>query len=114
MCARRSVRRSFDLVGVSYGTRMAQQYAMRYPEAVRSLVLDSVVPNELVLGEDFARNLDDALKAQFAHCTGTRPASKQFRRSVPDAVSAARCPARQPAQGQLPRPADLPERVSGC
>ena len=59
---------TFDLVGVSYGTRMAQQYAMRHPDVVRSLVLDGVVPNELVLGEDFAQNLDDALKAQFARC----------------------------------------------
>ncbi|HET7777947.1 MAG TPA: alpha/beta fold hydrolase, partial [Rudaea sp.] len=29
----------FDLVGVSYGTRMAQQYLVRYPDGVRSLVL---------------------------------------------------------------------------
>jgi len=66
----------FDLVGVSYGTRMAQQYLMRYPDAVRSVVLDSVVPNSQALGEDFARNLDDALKAQFARCTA-EPACKQ-------------------------------------
>jgi len=66
----------FDLIGVSYGTRMAQQYLMRYPQAVRSVVLDSVVPNPLVLGEDFARNLDDALKAQFARCTA-EPACRQ-------------------------------------
>src|SRR5579859_4928319 len=69
---------TFDLVGVSYGTRMAQQYAMRYPKAVRSLVLDGVVPNELVLGEDFARNLDDALKAQFAECTANEACHKRF------------------------------------
>jgi pimeloyl-ACP methyl ester carboxylesterase len=66
----------FDLVGVSYGTRMAQQYLMRYPDAVRSVVLDSAVPNSLALGNDFARNLDDALKAQFARCTA-QPACKQ-------------------------------------
>ena len=69
---------AFDLVGVSYGTRMAQQYAMHYPKAVRSLVLDGVVPNELVLGEDFARNLDDALKAQFAQCTANEACRKRF------------------------------------
>ncbi|GAB2553270.1 alpha/beta hydrolase [Rhodanobacter koreensis] len=68
----------FDLVGVSYGTRMAQQYLMRYPDAVRSVVLDSVVPNSLALGEDFARNLDDALKAQFARCTAEPACKKQF------------------------------------
>lgn len=64
-----------DLVGVSYGTRMAQQYLRRFPDAVRSVVLDSAVPNALALGEDFARNLDDALKAQFARCTA-EPACK--------------------------------------
>lgn len=68
----------FDLVGVSYGTRVAQQYLMRYPDAVRSMVLDSVVPNSLALGEDFARNLDDALKAQFARCTAEPACKKQF------------------------------------
>ena len=69
---------SVDLIGVSYGTRMAQQYAMRYPGAVRSIVLDGVVPNELVLGEDFAQNLDDALKAQFARCTADAECHKRF------------------------------------
>jgi pimeloyl-ACP methyl ester carboxylesterase len=59
----------FDLIGVSYGTRMAQQYLVHHADAVRSVILDSVAPNELVLGEDFAINLEDALKAQFARCT---------------------------------------------
>ena len=68
----------FDLIGVSYGTRVAQQYLMRYPDAVRSVVLDSTVPNTLALGEDFARNLDDALKAQFARCTAQPACKKQF------------------------------------
>lgn len=58
----------FDLVGVSYGTRMAQQYAMRHPDGVRSIVLDSVAPNDVALGQDFAENLDGALKLQFAQC----------------------------------------------
>ncbi len=58
-----------NLVGVSYGTRVAQQYAIRHPESTRSIVLDSVVPNTLGLGNIFARNLDDALALQFAVCT---------------------------------------------
>ncbi len=57
-----------NLVGVSYGTRVAQQYAKRYPAHTRTLVLDSVAPNSLVLGQDFARNLEAALKLQFARC----------------------------------------------
>ncbi len=47
----------FDLIGVSYGTRLAQQYARAHPDGVRSIVLDSAVPNSVVLGEDFAANL---------------------------------------------------------
>jgi pimeloyl-ACP methyl ester carboxylesterase len=58
-----------NLVGVSYGTRVAQQYAMRHPASTRSIVLDSTVPNTLGLGNIFARNLDDALALQFAQCT---------------------------------------------
>lgn len=58
-----------NLMGVSYGTRVAQQYAMRHPQATRSVVLDSPVPNTIRLGNIFARNLDDALALQFAQCT---------------------------------------------
>jgi pimeloyl-ACP methyl ester carboxylesterase len=57
-----------DLVGISYGTRVAQQYAMRYPQHTRALVLDSVAPNSLILGNDFAANLERALDLQFGQC----------------------------------------------
>ncbi len=57
-----------DLIGISYGTRVAQQYAARYPAATRAVVLDSVVPNTLVLGNEHAKNLATALAAQFARC----------------------------------------------
>ena len=59
----------FDLVGVSYGTLVAQQYAMRDPTGVRSMVLDSVVPNGVILGENIPRDLHQALMADFALCT---------------------------------------------
>ncbi|MEO8460554.1 MAG: alpha/beta fold hydrolase [Dokdonella sp.] len=68
----------FNMIGVSYGTRVAQQYAMRYPDGVRSLVLDSAAPNELVLGSEFAVALEDSLKAQFALCTKTPACAKAF------------------------------------
>ncbi len=59
---------TINLVGVSYGTRMAQQYALRHPQHVRTITLDSPVPNTLGLGNIFARNLDSALQAQFTLC----------------------------------------------
>jgi pimeloyl-ACP methyl ester carboxylesterase len=57
-----------NLVGVSYGTRVALEYLRRHPERVRTAVLDGVVPPELALGADHARNLDAALDAHFALC----------------------------------------------
>jgi pimeloyl-ACP methyl ester carboxylesterase len=57
-----------NVVGVSYGTRVAQQYAKTYPAATRSVVLDSPITTSLVLGSEHARNIDDALKAQIARC----------------------------------------------
>ena len=57
-----------NLMGVSYGTRVAQQYTLRHPQHTRTVLLDSVVPNTLPLGGIFARNLDDALALQFGQC----------------------------------------------
>jgi pimeloyl-ACP methyl ester carboxylesterase len=67
-----------DLIGVSYGTRLAQQYARRYPASVRSVVLDSPVPNTLALLADHARNLEQALRALFARCVADRPCAQRF------------------------------------
>ncbi len=58
----------FDLVGVSYGTRVAQQYAMRDPAGVRSMVFDGVIPNSVIVGEDIVRNLQHALEADLRLC----------------------------------------------
>jgi pimeloyl-ACP methyl ester carboxylesterase len=60
-----------NLVAVSYGTRVAQQYAATHPEQVRSLILDGLVPNSLVLGAEHARNLQDALETHFNRCRET-------------------------------------------
>lgn len=59
---------TIDLVGISYGTRVAQQYARTYAAHTRAVVLDSVAPNTLIFGNEFARNLDDALALNFALC----------------------------------------------
>jgi len=67
-----------DLIGVSYGTRVAQQYVGRYPDAVRSVVLDGPVPNRLVLLSEHARNLENALQAQFARCRATALCAKTY------------------------------------
>jgi pimeloyl-ACP methyl ester carboxylesterase len=67
-----------NLIGVSYGTRMAQQYAGRYPAAVRSVVLDSPVPNALALGSEHAHNLERALRSVFALCSADERCRHNF------------------------------------
>jgi len=57
-----------NLVGISYGTRVALEFLRRHPERTRSVVLDGVVPPELALGAEHARNLEAALDANFARC----------------------------------------------
>ena len=67
---------SINLVGVSYGTRVAQQYAATYPKHTRAIVLDGVVPNELVVGGEFAHTFENALALQTAQCRKV-PACRQ-------------------------------------
>ena len=67
-----------NLVGGSYGTRVAQQYAKRFPQHVRSLVIDGVAPNDLVVGGEFAHTFEDALKLQSAQCHALPACAKRF------------------------------------
>jgi len=59
---------SVNLFGVSYGTRAAQVYLRLFPDRVRTMVLDSVVPQTLALGTDHAENLDHALYRVLEAC----------------------------------------------
>lgn len=67
-----------NLIAGSYGTRVAQAYMRRYPEAVRTAVLDGVVPPGLALGQEHALNLERALDLQAAHCAGRPACSERF------------------------------------
>jgi pimeloyl-ACP methyl ester carboxylesterase len=59
---------TINLYGASYGTRVAQQFAAAYPLSTRAVLIDSVVPNDLVLGTEHARNIEAALQTQFSRC----------------------------------------------
>ena len=61
-----------NLMGVSYGTRVAQQYGKRYPAQTRTITIDGIAPNSLVLGSDFAKNLDSSLDRQFGRCASDK------------------------------------------
>ncbi len=67
-----------NLVGISYGTRVAQEYLRRYPKRTRTVVLDGVVPPQLALGSEHARNLDAAIDLQFARCQADAQCARRF------------------------------------
>lgn len=67
-----------NLYGISYGTRVAQQYARRYPGRVRSMVLDGVVPPTMALGPRIALDAQAALDGIFERCAQTRECAQTF------------------------------------
>ena len=59
---------ALNLVGTSYGTRVAQHFARRYPGSTRTVVIDGVVPPQLPLGPGIALEAQRALDEIFARC----------------------------------------------
>lgn len=58
----------WNVLGISYGTRLGQTLIRMYPDGVRSLVLDSVVPISADMTPDFAPNAERAFEQLFAGC----------------------------------------------
>jgi len=65
-----------NLWGGSYGTRVAQEYLRRYPQHVRSVVLDGVAPPSMRISFDVWRTRDDALDDVIAACRASVPCAK--------------------------------------
>ncbi|MGB5246339.1 MAG: alpha/beta hydrolase [Woeseia sp.] len=68
----------FNLYGVSYGSRVAQHFARRYPDATRTLILDGVVPPQLALGPEIALEAQRALQTVFARCAENAACDQRF------------------------------------
>lgn len=69
---------TLNVYGVSYGTRVAQHYARRYPTSTRSLILDGVVPPQLALGPDIPIQAQRAVDEIFARCAEQVDCSAAF------------------------------------
>jgi pimeloyl-ACP methyl ester carboxylesterase len=60
--------RQVNLYGVSYGTRVAQHYVRRFPARARTVILDGVVPPQLILGPALAIDAENALTSILGRC----------------------------------------------
>ncbi len=67
-----------NLFGGSYGTRAAQVYLRLFPERVRAVVLDSVMPQDEAMGVDHAQNLDRSVSRVLENCSADPDCSAQF------------------------------------
>ena len=67
-----------NLLGTSYGTRVAQHYARRYPKSTRTLILDGVVNPEQVLGPAIATDAERALTRILGRCKADATCAKAF------------------------------------
>jgi pimeloyl-ACP methyl ester carboxylesterase len=67
-----------NLVGASYGTRAAFVYARRFPERVRTLVLDGVAPPEMPIGGFFARDAERAYGVLARRCAEDAGCKRRF------------------------------------
>jgi pimeloyl-ACP methyl ester carboxylesterase len=67
-----------NLYGGSYGTRAAQVYLRLFPDRVRTVVLDGVVPQTLALGTEHAEKLDQAIYRVLHGCDADALCGKTF------------------------------------
>jgi len=67
-----------NLYGNSYGTRVAQHYARRFPKSTRTVILDGVVNPEVVLGPAIAIDAERALERILARCAGDTSCARAF------------------------------------
>ncbi|NNJ77828.1 MAG: alpha/beta fold hydrolase [Xanthomonadales bacterium] len=67
-----------NLYGGSYGTRAAQVYYRLFPDRVRSIILDGVVPQGLGLGTEHAVKLDQAIYKVLDGCEADPVCAEKF------------------------------------
>lgn len=67
-----------NLWGGSYGTRVALEYARRYPQQARAIVLDGVAPVAITLPKYFARDAMAALAAVNNECRVQTDCATEF------------------------------------
>ena len=69
---------ALNLYGSSYGTRVAQHFARRYPDRTRTMIIDGVVPPQLPLGPDIAIESQRALERVLDRCSEDAACASQF------------------------------------
>jgi pimeloyl-ACP methyl ester carboxylesterase len=102
--------RKIDLFGGSYGGTLAQAYAGRFPESVRSVVLDSTSLPDVRVYDVSPRNAERALDAVLRRCADAPACERAYphsRRQLRDLLSRPPRTATLPTGRVLLRPDDI-------
>jgi len=100
-----------NLIGTSYGSRMALELTRQFPERIRTVTLDAIAPVSLTWPSLAAPDADAALAALADDCQSDLPCARAFPRFKQDIDVAFRRVSRQPvnavvhdsASGQMVR-----------
>jgi pimeloyl-ACP methyl ester carboxylesterase len=105
-------RERVNLVGFSYGTRAALAYLRLFPDRVRTLVLDGVVPPDVAIGERSGDAAGRALSLLASRCAADPACRARFPDTPGRLAALAARLARAPARVELPDPlTGLPRAV---
>lgn len=69
---------AWSIYAVSFGTRLAQTYARRYPARTRSVILDGVVPFDAHLAGDLAQSMEESLAWVTGRCDKDADCARQY------------------------------------
>jgi pimeloyl-ACP methyl ester carboxylesterase len=69
---------SWSLAGFSFGTRLAQLYARKYPRRVKGVILDGVVPFDAELTADLAESMERSLDFVVRRCERDSECGKRY------------------------------------
>jgi len=67
-----------DLVGASYGTRVALEYQRQFPAAVRRMVIDGVAPPDMVLPASFSTDNQAAFDGWVGACAAEPACARAY------------------------------------
>lgn len=102
-----------NLYGVSYGTRLAQVYATMFPDRVRTVILDGVVPLDLAFGPAIGTDAQAAIDTILARCAAAAPCNSRFPDLAARLRSGLAALEQSPAKVRIPHPRTaLPEEVT--
>jgi pimeloyl-ACP methyl ester carboxylesterase len=93
-----------NLYGASFGTRVAQHYLRRYPQHVRSMILDGVVAPTEIVGPDVALDAEAALSQVLARCVADPRCHAKFPDPAADYLRLRAQLSKAPAQLQVVDP----------